>query len=75
MTQPFAEPIYVTRPILPSPHDLRARPEAEWAAQWLHTAGPEHARHAEAIRHYLAFPYASLFTPRPNTQLAPLRDS
>ena len=61
MTQPFAEPIYVTRPILPSLDDLRARLEEVWAAQWLTNAGPQHERLEEAIRQYLAVPYASLF--------------
>lgn len=61
MTQPFDEPIYVTRPLLPSLDDVRARLEEVWDAQWLTNAGAQHERLERAIRDYLDVPCASLF--------------
>jgi dTDP-4-amino-4,6-dideoxygalactose transaminase len=61
LTRPFDEPIYVTRPILPSLDDLRKRLEEVWEAQWLTNSGVQHERLERRIGEYLSVPHVSLF--------------
>jgi dTDP-4-amino-4,6-dideoxygalactose transaminase len=59
--KPFDEPIYVTRPLLPSLGALTARLEEVWRSRWLTNMGEQHERLGQAIRQYLEVPEASLF--------------
>ena len=59
--KPFDEPIYVTRPLLPSLDAFNARMEEVWRSQWLTNVGEQHARLGQAIRQYLDVPEVSLF--------------
>lgn len=61
MIKPFAEPIYVTRPLLPPIESLTERLREIWDAQWLTNAGHQHGLLEGAIRDYLAVPQVSLF--------------
>ena len=61
MIKPFAEPIYVTRPLLPPLEALHARLAEVWEARWLTNDGPQHVRLTQAIADYLAVPQVSLF--------------
>ena len=58
---PFPEPIYVTRPLLPTLDDLRARLEPVWASQWLTNGGVQHERLERALGAFLRVPHLSLF--------------
>jgi dTDP-4-amino-4,6-dideoxygalactose transaminase len=59
--KPFAETIYVTRPLLP-PLDAVMRRLAEvWSTQWLTNAGAQHEALEAAIRGYLDVRELSLF--------------
>ena len=61
MITPFADPIYVTRPLLPPLEAVTARLAEVWEAQWLTNDGHQHVRLAQAISAYLAVPHVSLF--------------
>jgi dTDP-4-amino-4,6-dideoxygalactose transaminase len=58
---PFTEPIYVTRPILPSLKDFSERLREIWASQWLTNNGPQHNLLEKRLREVLNVPYLSLF--------------
>lgn len=58
----FAQPIYVTRPILPPLAALTARLEEVWATQQLTNIGAQHERLESTLRAYLDVPELSLFT-------------
>jgi dTDP-4-amino-4,6-dideoxygalactose transaminase len=59
---PFAQPVYVTRPLLPPLAAVTARLGEVWATQQLTNIGAQHARLESALRDYLAVPELSLFT-------------
>jgi len=59
--QPFDEPIYVTRPLLPDLKEIYHELEKIWASKWLSNNGPEHQIFEEAIRQWLKVPNVSLF--------------
>jgi len=59
--QPFPEPIYVTRPLLPPLAAVTARLEQIWSTQWLTNAGPQHDGLEAALRRYLQVEQLSLF--------------
>jgi dTDP-4-amino-4,6-dideoxygalactose transaminase len=59
--EPFAEPVYVTRPLLPSLSDYTARLEAVWDAKWLTNNGAQHQALERALAEYLRAPNLSLF--------------
>jgi len=59
---PFAEPIHVTRPLLPPLASLVSRLEAVWATQQLTNIGPQHARLESVLRDHLGVRELSLFT-------------
>jgi dTDP-4-amino-4,6-dideoxygalactose transaminase len=58
---PLAEPVYVTRPLLPPLPDVMRRLEAVWAARWLTNGGGQHVELESALRAYLGVPELSLF--------------
>lgn len=60
--EPFASPVYVTRPLLPPLEGLRSRLEEIWATQQLTNIGPQHERLEAALRAYLDVNQLSLFT-------------
>jgi dTDP-4-amino-4,6-dideoxygalactose transaminase len=70
---PFAEPIYVTRPLLPPLPELVRRLEDIWSARWLTNAGAQHVELEAALRAYLNVPELSLFNNGTIALLAALR--
>ncbi|HET7842607.1 MAG TPA: DegT/DnrJ/EryC1/StrS family aminotransferase [Xanthomonadales bacterium] len=58
---PFAEPIYVTRPLLPPLAALTKRLEAAWDARWLTNAGAQHVALEAELSRVLGAPHLSLF--------------
>ena len=73
MIAPFPEPVYVTRPLLPSLPTLMRRLEAVWSAQWLTNGGPQHVELESVLRAYLDVPELSLFNNGTIALLAALR--
>jgi len=59
--RPFAEPIYVTRPLLPPLSDVQARLAEVWRAQWLTNGGDQHVKLEEALTRFLGVDQLSLF--------------
>ncbi len=59
--KPFPDPIYVTRPLLPSVAAVTKRLEQIWSTQWLTNAGPQHEELEAAVRRYLQVEQLSLF--------------
>ena len=59
--QPFDEPVYVTRPLLPDLKEVYHELEKIWASKWLSNNGPEHQIFEEEIRRRLKVPNVSLF--------------
>lgn len=60
-SQPFDEPIFVTRPLLPPLAEVVTRLEAVWASRWLTNAGAQHELLEAVLRAHLAVPELSLF--------------
>lgn len=58
---PFAEPVYVTRPMLPPLDEYAAELKYVWESAWLTNAGQRHALLEQRIGEYLRTPYVSLF--------------
>ena len=61
MIQPFDEPIYVTRPLLPDLKEMYQELEKIWSSKWLTNNGPEHQIFEEEIRRRLKVANVSLF--------------
>lgn len=61
MIRPFSEPIYVTRPLLPSLDAVQARLAEVWRAQWLTNAGEQHEQLERALVARLGVAQLSLF--------------
>ena len=59
--EPFKEPIYVTRPLLPDLHKVQAKLQEIWDSQWLTNCGPQHEKLEAALTDKLKVPYLSLF--------------
>jgi dTDP-4-amino-4,6-dideoxygalactose transaminase len=59
--EPFADPVYVTRPLLPSLAEYSERLETVWNAKWLTNNGAQHQALEHALAEYLHAPYLSLF--------------
>ncbi len=59
--EPFAEPIYVTRPVFPSIEEVTEKLEDVWRAKWLTNNGPQHHKLEDELTEYLKVPYLSLF--------------
>jgi dTDP-4-amino-4,6-dideoxygalactose transaminase len=60
--KPFAEPIYVTRPLLPPLASVMRRLEQVWATQQLTNIGAQHEMLEAALRRHLGVDEVSLFT-------------
>jgi len=58
---PFAQPVYVTRPLLPDLAAFTRRLEAVWDSAWLTNGGPQHQALEAALADYLGCPNLSLF--------------
>ena len=58
---PFADPIYVTSPLLPPLEAVMARLAEVWASGWLTNNGRQHERLETALLEYLRVPQLSLF--------------
>ena len=62
MTQtPFSNPIYVTRPLLPTLVNLNKRLVEVWDKQWLTNNGTQHQELEKKLQELLKVPYLSLF--------------
>jgi dTDP-4-amino-4,6-dideoxygalactose transaminase len=59
--EPFAAPVYVTRPLLPPLAEYAGRLEAVWDAKWLTNNGAQHQALEQALAEYLHAPHLSLF--------------
>ena len=59
--QPFAEPIYVTRPLCPPLHLIQEKLAEVWEARWLTNMGRQHHSLEQALVQVLKVPYLSLF--------------
>lgn len=59
--QPFSDPIYVTRPMLPPLADYNALLETVWDSGWLTNGGRQHQELERALSAYLRAPHLSLF--------------
>jgi dTDP-4-amino-4,6-dideoxygalactose transaminase len=59
--EPFDEPIYVTRPLLPDLKEVYQELEKIWASKWLTNNGTEHQILEKEIRRRLKVPNVSLF--------------
>jgi dTDP-4-amino-4,6-dideoxygalactose transaminase len=58
---PFAEPIYVTSPLLPPLEAVMARLADVWASRWITNNGQQNVLLEAALRAYLGVPALSLF--------------
>jgi dTDP-4-amino-4,6-dideoxygalactose transaminase len=58
---PFREPIYITRPLLPPLEAVTARLRQVWDSRWLTNNGAQHGRLEAALREYLGVPHLALF--------------
>ena len=57
----FKNPVYVTRPVLPSLNNFTKKLEEIWASQWLTNNGAQHALFEQNLVNVLNVPYLSLF--------------
>jgi len=60
--QPFAEPVYVTRPILPPLEKMSALLGEVWEAGWLTNSGMQQKALEQRLQNFLAVPHLSLFS-------------
>lgn len=58
---PFIEPIYVTRPLLPDLDDMTGKLKEIWEAKWLTNNGPQHMALEKKLMDVIKVPYLSLF--------------
>ena len=59
--EPFTEPVYVTRPLLPPLENLTALLSDVWDSQWLTNAGKKQEALEQRLQGYLSVPNISLF--------------
>jgi dTDP-4-amino-4,6-dideoxygalactose transaminase len=59
--QPFAEPIYVTRPALPDRKAVYKKIDEIWDSQWVTNNGNQHKLFESIIKEYFRVPNISLF--------------
>lgn len=71
--KPFPEPVYVTRPLLPSRDAFDTRLDAVWESRQLTNVGAQHEQLAAALRRYLDVPHVSLFNNGMTALLVALR--
>jgi len=58
--KPFSEPIYITRPLLPSREAVYRKIDEIFDSQWLTNNGPQHKLFEKALINYLQVPQLSL---------------
>lgn len=58
---PFDNPIYITRPLLPSRGDMYKKIDDIWESKWLTNNGPQHQLFEVALKEYLGASNISLF--------------
>lgn len=58
---PFAQPIYVTRPLLPPLEEYTALLQDVWASGWLSNGGAQHQALEAELGEWLCAPHLSLF--------------
>lgn len=61
MYNPFKQPIYVTRPILPDLNLVKEKLAEVWGSQWLTNNGLQHQLFEKKLLDVLGVPYLSLF--------------
>ena len=59
--EPFDQPIYVTRPLLPNLNELYKKLEEIWNSQWLTNNAYQHQLLEQELCNFLKAPYISLF--------------
>jgi len=59
--EPFAEPVFVTRPIVPNLDNYRNRLESVWEKKWFTNNGEQHQLLEKKLQKYLGVPNISLF--------------
>ncbi|MEW6380383.1 MAG: DegT/DnrJ/EryC1/StrS family aminotransferase [bacterium] len=59
--EPFAQPIYVTRPLLPDLEELTEKLKEVWESKWLTNNGPQHQQLEKKLQELLKVPFLSLF--------------
>ncbi|MBQ6976860.1 MAG: DegT/DnrJ/EryC1/StrS family aminotransferase [Selenomonadaceae bacterium] len=59
--EPFAENIFVTRPVFPKIEEVTEKLKDIWAAKWLTNNGPQHYMLERELENFLKVPYLSLF--------------
>ena len=59
--EPFAERIYVTRPVFPTIEEVTEKLRDIWAAKWLTNNGPQHTMLEQELKNFLKVPCLSLF--------------
>lgn len=59
--EPFAESIFVTRPVLPKIEEVTEKLKDIWSIKWLTNNGPQHYMLERELEKYLKVPYLSLF--------------
>ncbi|MDT8318409.1 MAG: DegT/DnrJ/EryC1/StrS family aminotransferase [bacterium] len=59
--QPFDDPIYVTRPMLPPIETFNVKLKEVWDSKWLTNSGPQHIELEVRLQKFLNVPYISLF--------------
>ena len=60
-SEPFKNPLYISRPILPDLKELYKKLEEVWASKWLTNIGPQHKLLEKKLRGFLKVPELSLF--------------
>jgi dTDP-4-amino-4,6-dideoxygalactose transaminase len=58
---PFSQPIYVTRPMLPSLEDFSARLAPVWGSAWLTNFGQQHRTLEQRLATHLGVPHVALY--------------
>lgn len=59
--EPFAETIFVTRPVFPKIEEVTEKLRDIWEAKWLTNNGPQHYMLERELEKFLKVPYLSLF--------------
>lgn len=59
--EPFAETIFVTRPVFPKIEEVTEKLRDIWESKWLTNNGPQHYMLERELEEYLKVPYLSLF--------------
>lgn len=59
--EPFAETIFVTRPVFPNIEEVTEKLRDIWESKWLTNNGPQHHMLERELESFLKVPYLSLF--------------